>query len=204
MTMPLYSDRSQLQNAITTQALPALERLAANPRRLDISLNRRFERVDPPPYVSSSESEGEEDSDATLEEFEEALEEPEDFAPSKIDATEALPPQTSPHPAQHAEVAPAPPLRRSARNTNLHLPLETAATRGTKAVRAAPTSRKARATAEPPKKKGRPRKTQAGAITKPAAPPDNRGRKPDSRTAAAVFALDGEAKRGGGRPRRTQ
>ncbi|KAH6614528.1 hypothetical protein B0J18DRAFT_447022 [Chaetomium sp. MPI-SDFR-AT-0129] len=57
--MPRYLDASQLQNAITAQAMPALGVLAADPSRLDRSRNTRFERDDPPPYVSSSESESE-------------------------------------------------------------------------------------------------------------------------------------------------
>ncbi|KAK4214524.1 hypothetical protein QBC37DRAFT_440091 [Rhypophila decipiens] len=58
--MPQSFGLSQLQNAITTRALPTLEQLATNPNRLDNSLNHRFERDDPPPYASSSESESEE------------------------------------------------------------------------------------------------------------------------------------------------
>lgn len=58
--MPPFFDRSQLQNAITARALPALERLAANADRLDRSLNSRFESDEPPPYFSSSESDEEE------------------------------------------------------------------------------------------------------------------------------------------------
>ncbi|KAK3311445.1 uncharacterized protein B0T15DRAFT_75886 [Chaetomium strumarium] len=57
---PRHLDRLQLQNAITAQAMPALEVLAADPSRLDRSRNTRFERDDPPPYTSSSESESEE------------------------------------------------------------------------------------------------------------------------------------------------
>ncbi|KAI0425075.1 hypothetical protein F5Y09DRAFT_352764 [Xylaria sp. FL1042] len=58
--MPPFSGLSQFQTAITARALPTLEQLAANPNHLNSSLNNRFERDDPPPYVSSSESESEE------------------------------------------------------------------------------------------------------------------------------------------------
>ncbi|KAL2259066.1 hypothetical protein VTK26DRAFT_7392 [Humicola hyalothermophila] len=55
--MPPFFDRSQLQNAITARALPALEVLAANADRLDSSLDNRFARDDPPPYFSSESEE---------------------------------------------------------------------------------------------------------------------------------------------------
>jgi hypothetical protein len=83
--MPPFFDRAQLQIAITAQALPALEQLAANSNRLDRSRNNRFESDDPPPYVSSSESEEEEalyhpvlarSHQAVLEEFKDLLNEP--------------------------------------------------------------------------------------------------------------------------------
>lgn len=58
--MPPFFDGAQLRGAINGHAVAALEALAANPDRLDRSLNRRFERDEPPAYESSSESEGEE------------------------------------------------------------------------------------------------------------------------------------------------
>jgi hypothetical protein len=83
--MPRYFDASQLQKAITAQAMPALGVLAADPSRLDRSRNRRFERDDPPPYMSSSESESEEalhhpvlarPQEGVLEDFAELLSQP--------------------------------------------------------------------------------------------------------------------------------
>ncbi|KAG7287132.1 hypothetical protein NEMBOFW57_006637 [Staphylotrichum longicolle] len=83
--MPPFLDRAQLQNAIAGRALPALEQLAANPNRLDRSLDNRFERDDPPPYASSSEPECEEalfhpalahPEKAVLEEFKEVIQIP--------------------------------------------------------------------------------------------------------------------------------
>ncbi|KAM7205032.1 hypothetical protein V8F33_001273 [Rhypophila sp. PSN 637] len=56
--MPQFFGLSQLQNAITTRALPTLEQLATNPNRLDRSLNNRFERDDPPPYALVSTLDG--------------------------------------------------------------------------------------------------------------------------------------------------
>jgi hypothetical protein len=83
--MPRYFDWAQLRNAITAQALPALEQLAAHPARLDHTRATRFERDDSPPYVSSSESETEEalrhpvlarPHEAVLQEFDELLRQP--------------------------------------------------------------------------------------------------------------------------------
>ncbi|KAI1123478.1 hypothetical protein F5Y10DRAFT_51621 [Nemania abortiva] len=83
--MPPFFGLSQLQTAMTARALPTLEQLAANPNHLNSSLNNRFERDDPPPYVSSSESEGEEalhhpvlarSREAVLEAFEDLLSKP--------------------------------------------------------------------------------------------------------------------------------
>ncbi|KAH6612281.1 hypothetical protein B0J18DRAFT_441753 [Chaetomium sp. MPI-SDFR-AT-0129] len=58
--MPPFIELSNLQRAIAAQAMPALEVLADDESRLDRSRNMRFERDDPPPYISSSESESEE------------------------------------------------------------------------------------------------------------------------------------------------
>lgn len=58
--MPPYLELSNLQRAITAQAMPALGVLADDESQLDHSRNARFERDSPPPYVSSSESESEE------------------------------------------------------------------------------------------------------------------------------------------------
>ncbi|KAK4132126.1 hypothetical protein BT67DRAFT_444022 [Trichocladium antarcticum] len=83
--MPPYFDRSQLHAAMSARALPALERLAANPNSLARSRNHRFGNDDPPPYMSSSESEGEEalshpvlarSRETVLEEFRDVLREP--------------------------------------------------------------------------------------------------------------------------------
>lgn len=83
--MPPFFDGSQLRNAITAQAVPALERLAAYPNHLDRSRNNRFENDEPPPYVSSSESEEDEalyhpvlarSHQAVMEEYKELINEP--------------------------------------------------------------------------------------------------------------------------------
>ncbi|KAI0118160.1 hypothetical protein GGR51DRAFT_498329 [Nemania sp. FL0031] len=83
--MPPFFGLSQLQTAMTARAVPTLEQLAANPNHLNSSLNNRFERDDPPPYVSSSESEGEEalhhpilalSREAALEKFKDLLSKP--------------------------------------------------------------------------------------------------------------------------------
>ncbi len=83
--MPPFLDAANLRNAIAASALPALEHLADNPDRLDDSLDRRFERDDPPPYASSSEDEAEValhhpvlagSADAALEKFRPLLSEP--------------------------------------------------------------------------------------------------------------------------------
>jgi hypothetical protein len=42
----------QLQKAITTRAIPVLEFLAEHPNYLEQTLNRRFDRDDPPQYES--------------------------------------------------------------------------------------------------------------------------------------------------------
>jgi hypothetical protein len=55
-TMPFYFDQLQLEKAITTKAIPVLEFFASHPNYLEQTLNRRFDREEPPQY----ESEGEE------------------------------------------------------------------------------------------------------------------------------------------------
>lgn len=57
--MPPFLDGLQLQQAITTRAIPVLEFLAEHPNYLEQTLNRRFDRDEPPQYESLSESEGE-------------------------------------------------------------------------------------------------------------------------------------------------
>ncbi|KAI3326973.1 hypothetical protein HD806DRAFT_520008 [Xylariaceae sp. AK1471] len=52
--MPPFFDRVQAYQAVNRQAIPALEAIAANDNLRSL---RRFERDDPPPYVSSTESE---------------------------------------------------------------------------------------------------------------------------------------------------
>lgn len=52
--MPPFVDHVQFQEAVSHQALPVLEAIAANDNLRSL---RRFERDDPPPYVSSTESE---------------------------------------------------------------------------------------------------------------------------------------------------
>lgn len=83
--MPPFLDPANLRRAIDASALPALERLADNPDRLDASLDRRFERDDPPPYASESEDEAEValyhpvlagSADAALEKFHSLVSEP--------------------------------------------------------------------------------------------------------------------------------
>lgn len=54
--MPIFFDRVQLHDALQNQAIPVLEALEANDNLHNRSL-RRFERDDPPPYASSTESE---------------------------------------------------------------------------------------------------------------------------------------------------
>ncbi|KAI1160588.1 hypothetical protein F5B18DRAFT_631851 [Nemania serpens] len=51
--MPPFLDRVQLHQAVSSQAIPALEAIAANNNLRSL---RRFERDDPPPYASSTES----------------------------------------------------------------------------------------------------------------------------------------------------
>ncbi|KAI1289079.1 hypothetical protein F5Y03DRAFT_378428 [Xylaria venustula] len=58
--MPPFFDRVQLHQAVTSQAIPMLEAIAANDNLRSL---RRFERDDPPPYTSSTESEEPEDAD---------------------------------------------------------------------------------------------------------------------------------------------
>lgn len=83
--MPPFSGLSQLRNAIQGQALPILEQLASSQDRLEESLNKRFERDEPPPYVSSSEDEEEEalrhpvlalSHEATIERFRDLVSKP--------------------------------------------------------------------------------------------------------------------------------
>jgi hypothetical protein len=52
--MPPFFDRVHLHQAVSSQAIPTLEAIAANDNLRSL---RRFERDDPPPYVSSTESE---------------------------------------------------------------------------------------------------------------------------------------------------
>ncbi|EFY89134.1 hypothetical protein MAC_04721 [Metarhizium acridum CQMa 102] len=58
--MPPFVDRVQLYEAVSSQAIPVLEAIAANDHLRSL---RRFERDDPPPYVSSTESSEHEDVD---------------------------------------------------------------------------------------------------------------------------------------------
>lgn len=53
--MPPFFDRVQIHEALQDQAIPALEALAANDNVQD-RLLQRFERDEPPPYTSSTES----------------------------------------------------------------------------------------------------------------------------------------------------
>ncbi|KAI3318580.1 hypothetical protein HD806DRAFT_512031 [Xylariaceae sp. AK1471] len=55
--MPRFLDRVQLQQAVSSQAVPELAAIAANDNLRSL---RRFERDEPPPYVSSTESEDDE------------------------------------------------------------------------------------------------------------------------------------------------
>ena len=55
-TMPPFQHPSQIPAALRNQAMPALEYLAANDDARNRALNR-FERDEPPPYISSTESE---------------------------------------------------------------------------------------------------------------------------------------------------
>jgi hypothetical protein len=57
-TMPPFFDEAQIHNALRNEALPELERLADNERLRDRAV-RRFDRDEPPPYVSSTEDEDE-------------------------------------------------------------------------------------------------------------------------------------------------
>lgn len=59
-TMPPFFDRVHLHQAVSSQAVPALEAIAANGNLRSL---RRFERDDPPAYVSSTESEELDDVD---------------------------------------------------------------------------------------------------------------------------------------------
>ncbi|KAJ2898969.1 uncharacterized protein MKZ38_003538 [Zalerion maritima] len=58
--MPPFIDRVHLYQAVSSQAVPVLEAMAANDNLRSL---RRFERDDPPPYVSSTESEELDDAD---------------------------------------------------------------------------------------------------------------------------------------------
>ncbi|KAI1077215.1 hypothetical protein F5B20DRAFT_593026 [Whalleya microplaca] len=58
--MPPFIDNVHLQQVVSSQAIPALEAIAAND---NLRSFRRFERDDPPPYVSSTESEDLEHAD---------------------------------------------------------------------------------------------------------------------------------------------
>ena len=57
---PPFVDRVQLHQAVSNQAIPALEAIAINDNLRSL---RRFERDDPPPYVSSTEPEELDDAD---------------------------------------------------------------------------------------------------------------------------------------------
>ncbi|KAK3382007.1 hypothetical protein B0H63DRAFT_217895 [Podospora didyma] len=59
-TMPPFFDRVHLHQAVSNQAVPVLEAIAVNDNLRSL---RRFERDDPPPYVSSTESEELDDAD---------------------------------------------------------------------------------------------------------------------------------------------
>ncbi len=61
--MPPLFDDMQIANALRTEALPALERLAGNSFLRDRALERRFDRDEPPPYVSSTEDDYEDMAD---------------------------------------------------------------------------------------------------------------------------------------------
>ncbi|KAI0115684.1 hypothetical protein GGR51DRAFT_503762 [Nemania sp. FL0031] len=77
---PLFA-HTQLHEAVNNQAIPALEAIAAND---NLRSFRRFERDDPPPYVSSTESEELDDADliqpsqglSTLDELEARIQKP--------------------------------------------------------------------------------------------------------------------------------
>ena len=56
--MPPFFDEAQIHNALRNEALPELARLADNDRLRDRAV-RRFDRDEPPPYVSSTEDEDE-------------------------------------------------------------------------------------------------------------------------------------------------
>jgi hypothetical protein len=56
--MSPFFDEAQIHNALRNEALPELERLADNERLRDRAV-RRFDRDEPPPYVSSTEDEDE-------------------------------------------------------------------------------------------------------------------------------------------------
>jgi hypothetical protein len=83
--MPPFFDPLRLQEAIRTRAIPVLEFLAEHPNYLEQTLNRRFDRDDPPQDESLSESEGEQAlhhpvlaraEDAVLEEFYDCIKQP--------------------------------------------------------------------------------------------------------------------------------
>ena len=58
--MPPFFDRVHLHQAVSSQAIPVLEAIAANDNLRSL---RRFERDDPPPYVLSTKSEELDDTD---------------------------------------------------------------------------------------------------------------------------------------------
>jgi hypothetical protein len=59
--MPFF-DHAQIRDALDNQAIPTPVALAENEKHRNRSLGRRFERDNPPPYASSTESESEFDS----------------------------------------------------------------------------------------------------------------------------------------------
>ena len=61
--MPPFFDQVHLHEAVSGQAVPVLEAIAANDNLRSL---RRFERDDPPPYVSSTESSEHGDADFTM------------------------------------------------------------------------------------------------------------------------------------------
>ncbi|KJZ74045.1 hypothetical protein HIM_06494 [Hirsutella minnesotensis 3608] len=54
--MPRFFDSAQIHHALRNQAMPIIDALSANQKLRDRALSR-FERDDPPPYASSTESE---------------------------------------------------------------------------------------------------------------------------------------------------
>jgi len=74
---PALLDDMQIANAMRNDALPALERLAGNSSLRDRALSR-FERDEPPPYVSSTEDEDEDEDEVVphVDELNRLLDEP--------------------------------------------------------------------------------------------------------------------------------